>query len=107
MYDFNFVRRRIIDKMAALNMSPIDKVAIAKEYHVEEWLGPGLEELVKRAQPMTIEDANRIGIDYALKIAAIRECYSIGYYGDWVSREERGVVVFDCRGRVRTSFGLQ
>jgi hypothetical protein len=61
------------EKMAALQIDPLDKFTLAIEHHVPQWLLPVFNELIQRAEPMGTEDVRRVGLDYALKIAAIRE----------------------------------
>ncbi|TFK74682.1 hypothetical protein BDN72DRAFT_672147 [Pluteus cervinus] len=47
-------------------------MVMSNEYHVKEWLVPGLNELAKRAAPISFEKGSKIGFDIALKLAAIR-----------------------------------
>jgi hypothetical protein len=88
-------------------MDSVIKIKLAIDYHVEEWLLPALNSLVQRAEPMDIDDANRLGVDYTLKIAAIRECcIRDTHYGGWSLKNSRGAVGIDCTNRLREVFRL-
>jgi hypothetical protein len=64
--------------MSQLTIDTIDKIVIARDYHVSEWLIPTLNDLARREQPIRLQDANRLGWDYALRIAEVRESFSSG-----------------------------
>ena len=53
--------------------SPTEKVALAFQYDIKQWLLPGLNELAQRPEPINVEDVQILGLEVALKIAAIRE----------------------------------
>lgn len=53
--------------------SAVEKVALAFDYDLREWLVPGLNDLARRPEPMTKKDVELLGIECALKVAAVRE----------------------------------
>ena len=80
MWEFDDVLRNSIDRIQyhSVKMRPVEKVALALQYDMQEWLVPGLDELAKRSEPIGIEDVNLLGLDVALKVAAVRESLRMG-----------------------------
>ncbi|KAI5996619.1 hypothetical protein F5J12DRAFT_725567, partial [Pisolithus orientalis] len=54
-------------------VDPIDKVVLALQYNIREWLLPAFLALAKRPTPISIEEGRRIGFENALKLASVRE----------------------------------
>ncbi|KAI6140487.1 hypothetical protein BKA82DRAFT_4179692 [Pisolithus tinctorius] len=53
--------------------SAVDRVVLSKKYKIEEWFLPALNELVKRREPITMEEAVQIGLEIGFTLACIRE----------------------------------
>ena len=51
----------------------VDKVVIAQKFDISAWLVPTLNALVQREQMINMSDANRLGMDWVLKLAKVRE----------------------------------
>ena len=76
MWRFERGRKAAIKKIK--NMAdPITKVLLWEEFDLddEEWLIPAVDELARRAQSLTIEEGERLGIRNALRISSVREAY--------------------------------
>ena len=58
---------------SSIKKSLTEKVALAFQYDIKQWLLPGLNELAQRPEPIGVEDVQLLGLEVALKIAAIRE----------------------------------
>ncbi|KAF8836862.1 hypothetical protein BDN67DRAFT_1014319 [Paxillus ammoniavirescens] len=54
-------------------MSPVDKVALAMQYNIKDWLLPALNAIAQWPKPIGAGDVDRLGLDVALKIASVRE----------------------------------
>lgn len=51
----------------------IAKIELASRYNYDDWMRKAYEELAKRPDPLSIEEARRIGMDAAFHIAQVRE----------------------------------
>ena len=51
----------------------ITRIQVAREYNVNEWFLPGMKDLVARRQPLTGDEINRLGVDFAAKVITLRE----------------------------------
>ncbi|KAK0223748.1 hypothetical protein IW262DRAFT_852171 [Armillaria fumosa] len=52
---------------------PIDAIAIAERLDMREWLLPAIKTLCQRAEPLTLSEGNKVGMEKALLIARARE----------------------------------
>ncbi|KAH7909358.1 hypothetical protein BJ138DRAFT_1155473 [Hygrophoropsis aurantiaca] len=73
MWDFARIKTQAIGSLKSLTMDPIDKICLARDYHVTEWIVPTMNDLAKRKEPIGMKDVEKIGIELGLRIAAIRE----------------------------------
>lgn len=53
--------------------SAAEKLALALKHEIRDWIVPGVNELAKRPEPISVEDAQILGLETALKVAAVRE----------------------------------
>lgn len=87
---------------------PAIQVKLSREHDVEEWLVPGLNRLIQGEGPLNKDDAESIGLDYAVKVMAIREeCRYDHRHGRWTSQSGRGRVSWDFSGIIKDRFGIQ
>lgn len=76
MWQFTEIREFVINRISEIQIDVVDKIVLAREYHISEWLFTSLNEYVKGRPPVTIKDVNRLGLDYILKILHVRDtCY--------------------------------
>ncbi|SJK98034.1 uncharacterized protein ARMOST_01290 [Armillaria ostoyae] len=54
-------------------LDSVERVVLAKAYSVSSWLRIGYLGLVKRAQSMSVEEAEQIGFQSAIQIYQVRE----------------------------------
>jgi len=78
MWEFGEIRKLAIRKMSQLTIDTVEKIVMARDYHVVEWLVPAINSIARRDEPMTLQDVNRLGWDYVLKIAQVRESFTMG-----------------------------
>ncbi|KIM62352.1 hypothetical protein SCLCIDRAFT_25084 [Scleroderma citrinum Foug A] len=86
MWQFQQVRTLALQKLPykSVRKTAAEKVALAFQYDIEKWLLPGLNELARRQQPISVEDVQLLGLEVALKVAAVRESHvsqSPGIFG--------------------------
>lgn len=78
MWKFEDSRALAIEKLDSLLEDPLDKIHLAQRYHIPGWVPAALEELVQRAQPLSMSEATRLGFEWTVKLAEIRECAVVG-----------------------------
>jgi hypothetical protein len=78
MWEFGEIRKLAIGKLSQLIIDAVERVVIARDYHIVEWLIPSINVLAQRKEPMGVLDVSCLGWDYVLKIAEVRESFSAG-----------------------------
>ena len=73
MWHFHKIRTIAIKKMEGLSMDLIDKINIARRFDISAWLVPTLNALVQREKPIDLLEGNRLGMEWVLKVAEVRE----------------------------------
>ena len=129
MWGFATARALAIAKLSQMTLPPIEKVILAKQYDVDQWLAPALNELAQREASLDMQDASRlepvVGWDFILKIAQVREklpqptftqenkvrCYNCRNYEAWCQdcsglAEPPSRSSHDFTSITRTVFGL-
>ncbi|KDQ28309.1 hypothetical protein PLEOSDRAFT_1014302, partial [Pleurotus ostreatus PC15] len=72
-WEMDRIRNDAIETIPSLVADPAQLLGLAIDYNVEAWFIPAMNKLVQRAEPISTADLAHIGIECALKIAAIRE----------------------------------
>ncbi|KIK79645.1 hypothetical protein PAXRUDRAFT_834006 [Paxillus rubicundulus Ve08.2h10] len=74
LWEFSKVRQAAINKLGCFATIPLaKKIALAYEHDVQSWLLPTMQELVRRPEPISMEEARCMGFETALKLASVRE----------------------------------
>ncbi|KAF9487527.1 hypothetical protein BDN71DRAFT_1369606, partial [Pleurotus eryngii] len=73
LWEMDRVRNNAITNLPTLLTNPAQKLGVAIDYNIEFWLVPAMQELVQREAPLSVADLEHIGIECALRLAAIRE----------------------------------
>ncbi|KAI0072574.1 hypothetical protein K474DRAFT_1700885 [Panus rudis PR-1116 ss-1] len=95
MWAFQAIRQTAIQSLATqLQTDPVEKINLAQAYNIREWLIPTLNSLAQRRDMITSAEAERLGMDYTLKLVQVRErfysralrrpclrCRTGGYHG--------------------------
>jgi hypothetical protein len=68
---FRTVRETAIREFPDVDV--VDKIALARDCCVEQWLVPSLNTYARLERSVTLQDVNRLGLEYVLKIVQIRE----------------------------------
>ena len=101
MWGFDGPRNAAIRHLDSLEppIDPIDKVVLAMQYEIKEWLLPALLKLAQRSEPISIEESRRIGLETAVKLASVREKVmltgSSGSYCRYCCQSGRTLIVGD------------
>ncbi|KAF8069058.1 hypothetical protein FPV67DRAFT_1780435 [Lyophyllum atratum] len=72
LWEMDKLRELAITKLTAATTA-IEKIVLAKEYYVPQWLRSGYQELVDREEMLSIEDSDKIGYISALRVFQVRE----------------------------------
>ncbi|KAH6903364.1 hypothetical protein BKA70DRAFT_1514263, partial [Coprinopsis sp. MPI-PUGE-AT-0042] len=77
----NALRELAINHLSAIEMDAIDRICLAKEHRVYDWLLQGYEQVIERllvsddpdGEPMTLttQEGTRIGMDVALELSGV------------------------------------
>jgi hypothetical protein len=73
MWSFNRPRHDSIDALNNLIKSPEHRISLSREFDIPSWLVPALDSLVRRERPLSPADVQLLGLDWTLKVAALRE----------------------------------
>ncbi|KAI6046753.1 hypothetical protein EDC04DRAFT_2887608 [Pisolithus marmoratus] len=100
LWSFEKLRQASMDALIKCGIGAVDRIILSQQYHIKSWLLPALNELARRPEPITLEEAKRMGIEIALKLASVRErvtgyCSYCNRYGN--NSNNVGVTVGSCR----------
>ena len=62
------------------------RLIAARKFHLTEWLIPALQDVGLRIAPLTVEEIQELGLDFAVKVIALRERMRPRYGGHNVRR---------------------
>ncbi|KAG9085623.1 hypothetical protein FRC06_003529 [Ceratobasidium sp. 370] len=71
-WDFGDLKSYLLP-LAEKELDAVDRIAFAREFGITEWLAPAHTELCQRTQPITTEEAVKIGARSLLAILQLRE----------------------------------
>lgn len=78
-WEFQQVRNWAILNLTEKVTDPVRKVHLAIKYKVSEWLFGACLDVVKRPEPLTIQEAKLLGLEFTIKLARVRETrFSMG-----------------------------
>ena len=73
MWQFHKIRATAIKNMETITMDLVDKIVIARKFDIPTWLVPTLNALIQRESPVGLSEGNRLGMEWVLKVAEVRE----------------------------------
>jgi hypothetical protein len=80
IWGFHAIRDNAIARLSSLHVEPIEKIILAKQYRVAQWLVPELNILARRSQALSFDEAARIasvlGWAFIMKLVEVRESNS-------------------------------
>jgi hypothetical protein len=79
LWDLPEVRTKAVDGLRPLLVEdPTYQLVLAKKYHIDDWVRPALESLIRRSPPLGNREFEMLDQEILLKIAALRErCYPV------------------------------
>ncbi|KAI6124777.1 hypothetical protein EDD16DRAFT_1724827 [Pisolithus croceorrhizus] len=94
MWDFHGLRNAAIQHLDVpfQSLNPVDKLELALQYDVREWLLPALLTLAQRSTPISVEEGRRIGFENALKLASVREKLQLRTVEETIRRRSGDVI---------------
>lgn len=72
---FDDIRSLAIRELANFEVEPVQKVAIALQNDIPEWLHPCYMALCERHNPLSVEEARRLGVEVVAQLARAREVF--------------------------------
>ncbi|KAF9457589.1 hypothetical protein BDZ94DRAFT_1314051 [Collybia nuda] len=69
------IRKFAIDQLTRMELDPIEKTMLAKEFKIPQWLQSAYQELATRQAMLTDEEARKIGYPTAIRVWHVREEY--------------------------------
>ncbi|KZP08365.1 hypothetical protein FIBSPDRAFT_939052 [Athelia psychrophila] len=73
-WGFESIQLLAIDKLTATAI-PVDKIVLGRRYGISEWLPGAFEAVCARADPLTIEEGMKLGVEDIIRISAARQVY--------------------------------
>jgi len=70
---FEDIRDQAVRKLSTLRLDPVERIVLARKHEVDEWIVPSYCDLCQREKWLTEEEAMRIGVQGAVRLAGIRE----------------------------------
>ncbi|CAE6524002.1 unnamed protein product [Rhizoctonia solani] len=67
MFNFSKLRKYLLP-LVEKNLEDVDKIVLSREFDIQEWLVPAHVRLCQRQQPLSGEEANKLGVQSTLII---------------------------------------
>lgn len=61
-----------------VHATPIDKIVLSRRHGITNWLPAAYEAVCTRADPLTLEEGMKLGMEDAMRISAARQLYGTG-----------------------------
>ncbi|KZP28777.1 hypothetical protein FIBSPDRAFT_1039501 [Athelia psychrophila] len=73
-WGFESIQLLVIDKLTATAI-PVDKIVLGRKYGISDWLHGAYEAVCMRANPLTVEEGMKLGVEDIIRISAARQVY--------------------------------
>ncbi|KAF7973584.1 hypothetical protein HWV62_14870 [Athelia sp. TMB] len=73
-WGFESIKLLAIDRLTA-HAAPIDKIVLGRRYDINKWLPGAYEAVCMRADPLTVEEGTKLGVEDTVRISAARQIY--------------------------------
>lgn len=75
MWDFQKIKSMLIEELQSKPWEDtVAKILIAHKYSITSWYLPTYKRLAGRKSPLSVKEAEKLGLEFAMKLSAIREC---------------------------------
>ncbi|KZP14476.1 hypothetical protein FIBSPDRAFT_704980, partial [Athelia psychrophila] len=71
-WGFESIQLLAIDNLTA-SAIPVDKIVLGRRYGISDWLPGAYEAVCTRADPLSIEEGMKLGMEDAIRISAARQ----------------------------------
>ncbi|EUC54195.1 BTB/POZ domain protein [Rhizoctonia solani AG-3 Rhs1AP] len=104
MFNFSELRAFLLP-LAEQNLNDVDKIVFAREFNIKEWLTPAHVRLCQWEEPLSGEEARKLGIESVLIVSRMREQHqdrasaftiNLYYCGSCVGMEYSTNVFYNC-----------
>ncbi|KZP06380.1 hypothetical protein FIBSPDRAFT_1053561 [Athelia psychrophila] len=73
-WGFESIRLLAIDNLTTTAI-PVDKIVLGRRYGISDWLPGAYEAVCTRADPLTVEEGMKLGVEDIIRISAARQAY--------------------------------
>jgi hypothetical protein len=73
MWEFDEIRKIAIANLEELPIDVVETIVMARDYHITAWFIPSLNKYAKLDRPISVEDMDRLGLEYILKVVEARQ----------------------------------
>lgn len=73
MWGFSDICASIIKALDEQELSTVRKLELARLHNIDDWFYPEMQALADRTQTLTIDEANRIGLDLTVLLLNLRD----------------------------------
>ncbi|KZP22519.1 hypothetical protein FIBSPDRAFT_859566 [Athelia psychrophila] len=73
-WGFESIQLLAIDKLTTTAI-PVDKIVLGRRYGISDWLPGAYEAVCTRADPLTVEEGMKLGVEDIIRISAARQVY--------------------------------
>ncbi|KZP28774.1 hypothetical protein FIBSPDRAFT_947595 [Athelia psychrophila] len=73
-WGFESIQLLAIDNLTATAI-PVDKIVLGRRYGISDWLPGAYEAVCTRADPLTVEEGVKLGVEDVIRISAARQVY--------------------------------
>lgn len=109
MWEFAEIRDLAITNLERKCLTEVEKIEIAHKFDIQKWCVPAYKELAKRTGALTVEEATKIGFEFAIKLGGVRErriARTSGSPGDWKADQGNTDAESALEADIRTTFNL-
>jgi hypothetical protein len=73
-WDFNDIRDLCIKELGSVELDPLQKISLQQKHNIDtQWAYSSYITLCARNDPLTVEEATKLGIEVTVKIFTVRE----------------------------------
>jgi NACalpha-BTF3-like transcription factor len=77
-FGFDEIKRlavKALENDSLAKLEPVDKIILARQFEVSDWLRPAYMKLCQRSKPLSTTEAGKLGAETAALVAQVREMY--------------------------------
>lgn len=109
MWEFAEIRDLAITNLEQKYLTEVEKIEITHKFDIQKWFVPAYKGLAKRVEALTVEEATKIGFEFAITLAGVRErriARTSSSPSDWEADEGNTDAESALEADIRTTFDL-